>query len=459
MKEPAKIEREALQELSKESLISIILIQCEQLASYKAHIDFLEAKLNTNSSNSSKPPSSDNPFTKATNSVSEKKGKPGGKLGHKGFRQQFMEPNIIKPLHPDVCACGSSSFVKAEPYYTHQYIEFPEIHLDVTHFVLYREECSCCGKINRALIPSEFQSGYGPRLSALIAELAGSHGDSRSIIQNFCTSVLGFSISLGTIQKVLDRVSEAVAPHYKTIGEQVRQQAVNHVDETSWRLKGLLCWLWVLTSSTVAFFMIHGRRNLAAFKELIKDWNGILVSDGYRLYQSWIGLRQTCLSHLIRDAKKLSESKTEEIAKFGEDAVFDLQMLCHMAHSPPTSSEWQHFYVNFMNLIIRNHGKDNDAGKFAARLLREIDSLWVFLENAGVSPTNNHAERMLRFAVCWRKRCYGNVSEKGQRFVERILSLRHTCKLRNKRTFPVLIDAISCYFKGIKPDLVWIVQA
>lgn len=459
MKEPAKIDREALQKLSSDSLIEIILLQYEQLVSCKVRIDFLEARLNTNSSNSSKPPSSDNPFTKSTKTGSESKGKPGAKPGHKGFRQQFLEPDVIKALHPDVCTCGNSNFVNAKPYYTHQYIEFPEVHLDVTHFVLYREECSCCGKMNRAFIPNEFQSGYGPRLSALIAEFAGSNGDSRSIIQNFCASVLGFSISLGTIQKILDRASEALVPHYSAIGEQARQQAVNHADETSWHLKGVLCWLWVLASTTVAFFIIHGRRNKEAFKELVKDWNGILISDGYRVYTDWISLRQTCLAHLIRDAKKLSESKTEEIAKFGNDAVLELQTLCHMAHAPPTTSEWQHFYIHFMNLIIRNHGKKDDAGKFAARLLRELDSLWVFLENAGVSPTNNHAERMLRFAVCWRKRCYGNVCEKGHRWVERILSLRHTCRLRGKRTFPVLVDAISCHFKDIKPDLGWIVQA
>ncbi len=99
-----------------------------------------------------------------------------------------------------------------------------------------------------------------------------------------------------------------------------------------------------------------------------------------------------------------------------------------------------------------------NAGKFAARLLREIDSLWVFLEKAGVSPTNNHAERMLRFAVCWRKRSYGNVSEKGHRWAERILSLRQTCRLRSKRTFPILVEAIDCYFKEQKPNLTWISQ-
>jgi transposase len=270
--------------------------------------------------------------------------------------------------------------------------------------------------------------------------------------------VLGFHLSLGAIQKILDRVSEAIAPHHGEIGTQARQAAVNHVDETSWRLKGALCWLWALANSRVSFFMIHSKRSKGAFKELVKEWEGILISDGYGVYRDWVGLRQTCLAHLIRDARALSESKNRELAKFGGTALKELQRLCHMAHAPPTLGEWRAFYARFIRLTTRHHGKKTEAGKFAARLLREIDSLWVFLEKAGVSPTNNHAERMLRFAVCWRKRSYGTVSDKGNRWVERILSLRQTCRLQSKRTFPVLVEAIDCYFKERKPDLAWISQ-
>ena len=453
------IPREVLLELSRESLVAIIVLQSEQIALNRERIDALESRLNTDSSNSSKPPSSDNPFTKEAKKVSDKKGKPGAKKGHKGHRQEFLEPSDVKPVHPEKCSCGHTEFINAKPYYTHQHIELPEVRMEVTHYVLYREKCACCGKVNCAVVPPEFSTGYGPRFSAVIAELSGGHGDSRSIIQTFCSSVLGVSISLGTIQKILDRASEAILPHYESIGEQARQQAVNHVDETSWRIKGLLCWLWVLASSTVVLFMIHSKRSGNAFKELIKDWKGILVSDGYKVYQNWVGLRQTCLAHLIRDAKKLSESKNEEIAKFGVSALSELRRLCHMAHAPPTVGEWRAFYARYIKLITRNHGKKDDTGRFAARLLREIDSLWVFLEKAGVSPTNNHAERMLRFAVCWRKRSYGNVTEKGHRWVERILSLRQTCRLRSKRTFLVLVDALDCHFRGAKSDIAWIAAA
>jgi len=102
---------------------------------------------------------------------------------------------------------------------------------------------------------------------------------------NFCSSVLGFSISLGTIQKVLDRVSQSLETSYKVISEQVRKEKINHIDETSWHKNGILMWMWVMANKTSAFFMIHSHRFRAAFEELIRDWKGILVTDGYGVYR------------------------------------------------------------------------------------------------------------------------------------------------------------------------------
>jgi len=195
---------------------------------------------------------------------------------------------------------------------------------------------------------------------------------------------------------------------------------------------------------------------MEAFKSLVKDWEGILVSDGYGVYRKWVGLRQTCLSHLIRDARALAERTDPEIARFGKWALSELQRLCHMARETPTHGEWRAFYARLLHLITRHHEREDAAGVFARRLKREIDSLWVFLVQEGVAPTNNHAEQMLRYAVLWRKRSQGTAAEKGDRWVERILSLRQTCRLHSKSTFHVLVDAIGSHFKGQEPDLSWI---
>ena len=91
-------------------------------------------------------------------------------------------------------------------------------------------------------------------------------------------------------------------------------------------------------------------------------------------------------------------------------------------------------------------GRPDDAGKLARHLRREVEHLWLFLQEEGVAPTNNHAERMLLFWVLWRKRSLGSVNDKGDRRVERILSLRQTCRIRGRRAYPVLVDAMNSLF-------------
>jgi len=132
--------------------------------------------------------------------------------------------------------------------------------------------------------------------------------------------------------------------------------------------------------------------------------------------------------------------------------------LCYMAHVAPNLGQRQTFYARLIRLITLNEERLDDAGKLARRLREEIDSLWTFLIGQGVTPTNNHAERMLRFVVLWRKRSQGTSSHKGDRRVERILSLRQTCRLRAKQIYPVLVDAMQSYFKEQSPDLSWIPQ-
>jgi len=367
-----------------------------------------------------------------------------------------MEPTKIEPIKPERCPCGNTDFPQTSPYYVHQQLELPEIKLDVIHYELHKGVCKACGKPNKAILPEQYRSGYKPRLSALIAEMAGNQGNSRSTVQDFCRSVLDFDISKGGIQKVIDRVSEAIKPHYEAIGQVARQAKINCIDETSWYTNGALMWLWTMVNTTVAFFMIHSNRSAKAFQALIEDWNGILISDGYAVYQKWVNLRQTCLAHLIRDARGLSERNEPDIAKFGSWALKELQLLCQMAHAPPTKGEWSAFYARFCRLISLNENRKDDAGRFARRLLREMDCLWVFLIIHGVEPTNNRAERILRYGVLWRIRSQGTASDKGNRWVERILSLRQTCRLQERPTFPVLVEAVDCYFKGTSPDLSWI---
>ena len=160
--------------------------------------------------------------------------------------------------------------------------------------------CLACGTLCKATIPAEHGSGYGPRVTGFVGEMTGIVGASRSAVQDLCASLFGIPLSKGALQKMVDRVSAAILPHYTAIGAVARMALVNYIDETSWLLHGDRYWLWVMTNPVVAYFQVHPNRSKGAFAQLIGDWRGILVSDGYRVYQYWQGFRKSCLAHLIR---------------------------------------------------------------------------------------------------------------------------------------------------------------
>ena len=123
-----------------------------------------------------------------------------------------------------------------------------------------------------------------------------------------------------------------------------------------------------------------------------RDKLSVLVSDGYRVYQSWEGLRQSCLAHLIRTAKGLAESIEVGMARFGGRVHAELQRLCHMGTERPTVGQWRAWYARFRTLVNQHIHREDKAGTFARRLHREGDSLRTFLDVQCVEATNNIAE-------------------------------------------------------------------
>ena len=430
----------------------------KQLEEMGHRIEKLEASAQKNSHNSSKPPSSDSPFTKKKRKQKKSKKAKGGQKGHPGHQQKMLEPKTTECLEPQRCSCGHKDFQGQNmvAFQTHQQIELPPIEMEVTHWVLNKCRCPKCGQTVKAVLPNEARTGYGPRLSAFIAELSGTKAMSRNNVKDLCQSVLGIDISTGAIQKVIDRSSAAIEPAYQRIGQVARSAECNYIDETSWFKNNALQWLWAMVNDRVAFYRIDPHRSKKAFEALIEDWRGILISDSYGLYRSWVNDRQSCLAHLIRKAKGLSQRNKPDLKRFGNIMTASLQRLSHFAKAPPDQNEWTEFYRHLLFTLSLYENDTNDAGKLSRQILREIDSLWTFLDHEKVEPTNNRAERALRFGVLWRKRSLGTQSEKGNRWVERILSLKETCRLRAKPMFQTLQNCIQDYLSDSEPDLSWI---
>ncbi len=429
----------------------------QRVQTHEERIEKLEVRTRKTSHNSSKPPSSDPPFGRQKRKQKKSKRSKGGQKGHKANQQQILEPTKRHWLMPPRCSCGHSGIDqgKMQPFYVHQHIELPNIEMQVSHYILQKYDCPDCGRTLKAKVPADVSTGYGPRFTAFIGELSGIKAMSRNDVKQLCASVLGIPIATGTIQKLVDRTSKALLPVYEHIGLIARGYWCNYIDETSWFKQNDLHWLWAMVNERVALYRIDPHRSKAAFEKLVQDWNGILVSDGYGLYRKWVR-RQTCLAHLIRKADALSERKQPDLRRFGEIVAAWLRQLVSFAKQPPDAKQWSDFYTFFLFTLSLWQQDQSDAGRLARQIVREMDSLWTFLDHRGVDPTNNRAERALRFGVLWRKRSLGTQSEKGNRWVERILSLKETCRLNAKPTFPFLAECIASYFRNAAPNLTWI---
>ena len=160
----------------------------------------------------------------------------------------------------------------------------------MTHLILKRGRCPQCGRKSKAFIPPDQRSGFGPRFSAMIAEMAGNQGDSRSVIQNFCQSVSGENIGRRTIQKVIDRVSAATAPHDEAVGQDAREAPV--ALPRCNLIPAQRCSYLVVGDGQCDGSVLDNlcyRRNGQAFEDVSGDWQSLMDSDGYKAYQKpWV---------------------------------------------------------------------------------------------------------------------------------------------------------------------------
>jgi transposase len=434
----------------------------------QAELHELRAQLNRNSSNSSTPPSA-NPLNAPKPVVKTPTGrKPGGQLGHQGHHRHRLPPervNTIVPYVPTICdqchAPLSAEPGTGDPEPTwHQVAELPELAALITEYQGHARTCSGCGHLNRGVIPPEVRAhAFGPRLAATMSYFAGRHHLGRRGVEEIVETVFEVPTSLGTISAMEAEMSDALAHPYQEAGEAVREAPVKNTDETGWREKGQKRWLWTAATATVAFFVIHLRRSYEGLQALLGETpQGIVGSDRWGAYSKLpLKLRQICWAHLKRDFQKLVDrgGPADAIGRACLEVVDCL------------FADWWAFRngeINRAALQVRvdrmarelqgilEQGcacADSKAATFCVNVLALYPALWLFTAIEGVEPTNNHAERILRLGVLWRKNAFGCHSAAGCRFVERMLTVVQTLRLQNRPVLDYLYRAILAHRAGL----------
>jgi len=438
----------------------------KRLAELEVKIAELETKLQQNSSNSSKPPSSDPPWKKKTPSKESTGRKPGGQPGHSGHYRERLPPERLKAVvsHiPKVCAhCQAPLLQKAGPHDPppswHQVAELPPLVAEVIEHQGHARTCPCCGKITRAEIPADIRADtIGPNLAATLCYLSGRCHNSKRNVQEIAETVFHVPVALGTITKLEEEMSTALkAPHAEALAA-VRAAPVKNVDETGWSKQGKICWLWVAATLTVVVFQIHAKRGKSGLKALLGKIVGIVCSDRWGVYAKLpLPLRQICWAHLKRDFQKLYElsAATKAIGRAGRRAVKEVfavwkDFKAGRLDRAALQARLQPVRIRLHKALRRGStGADQKTKRFCRRLLKVYAALWTFAVVEGVEPTNNHAERMVRPAVLWRKSSFGNHSTAGCRFAERILTTVQTLRLQKRPVIAYLRCALAAQRTG-----------
>jgi transposase len=435
----------------------------------------------TTASNSSLPPSA-NPIGAKPPVVKKPTGRrAGGQIGHLGKTRTLLPEAQVDHViehRPGVCRdCQQSIAADAagDVVGRHQVAELPPVAVEITEHRALACRCEHCGGLSRGTIPADVQASVvGPRLCAAIGLLGASMKGSKRAIAMVLQEVLSCPLALGSVSARERELSDALAGPYQTLVAAAAQSSVKYVDETGWKLRGKSRWLFVSADQEQVIFRIDKARTRLAFAALYGNGGGgggrtskssieprpprgVFCTDRAGIYDMLsIKHRQLCWAHLMRDFVAAVERGGP-----GEGAATRMLAVAHEMFEL-----WHRFKKKQITrtalragiepLRQRMHdalvdgaacGQRKTVGLCRALLKREA-ALWRFARTPGLEPTNNLAERMLRPAVIWRKKSFGSASQAGCRYVERMLSVTETLRLRGQAPLAYLAGAVAAYRKG-----------
>ena len=435
------------------AILAVLDAHQRRIAELERRVRDLEARLKLNSTNSSKPPSSDPRGLKRKPPAPPSTRRRGGQPGHRKTLRPLVRPDRLRSSQdckPSACrACGQSLHGADSNPLVHQVAELPRIEPIVDQYRLHRLRCPRCGKTTCGTLPEGVPTGnFGPYLQAVLATLGGAYRLSKRQIQQLTGDLFGLSISTGMISKLEQQSADALEAPSNELAAAVHQAPVVNVDETSWRQERRKAWLWATVTAMTTVFTIARHRTAEVAKAVLGTQDGsIAVTDRFSAYD-WIAgpSRQTCWSHLRRDFQAMID-RGGAAEVIGRRLLLLSDRLFRWWHRLQDGKvDRKQFRAAMSRLRREVRSALGDGTRCAckttvgtcAEILRVEETLWTFARVEGVPPTNNAAERAVRHAVIWRRISGGTDSVRGSRFVERMLTLVATCRQQRRNVLDYL---------------------
>jgi transposase len=454
------------------SILDLIPILLQEIADLKREVAFLrkenielKSRLNSDSRNSSRPPSSDGYRKKPTPALPKtKKSKQGGQKGHKGDTlQQSKNPDKLVEIRPDQCSCGHH-FTHAQCRLSskRQVFELPQPKLEVTEYQIHTAQCPKCGLEHQGEAPKHVTAPvqYGNRAKSFAVLLNSNYKVPFKKIQLMFKDLFGYPINESTIYSASKLCYAQLEETEGVIRSKVSGANVVHADESGLRVLGKLHWLHTATTLNHTYLFVHEKRGQLALnsnKSILDKIGGWLVHDCWSSYFKFTGLKHAiCGAHILRELQGLIDTGQSKWAKEFHAFLLDL-------YKKPISKDGDQMeIVKSRYLEICNYGEKQEPPPYkepgkrgrkkrtkgrnlVERLIREIDAVLAFAFNEEVPFTNNLAERDIRPVKVKMKvsNCFRTL--RGAEIYARIESFISTARKNNCNIFEELTMTMDGY--------------
>lgn len=403
----------------KDELIRFLFAEMKKLI---ARVAELEARLDKDSHNSSKPPSSDG-LAKKTVSLREPSGKkPGGQKGHQGkaLKRAGSPDRMIDGQLPAHChVCGNAlAQTGARIVERRQVFDLPALHHEVTEYRTREARCSC-GQLHAS---DGFPAGvseaaqYGPNVKALAVHLTQGQLLPYARASELIADLFGLEISPGTLVTWVDQAGERLQPAVDAIAADLRRAPVVGADESGLRVSGKLHWLHTVVTPTHTWYGVHAKRGMDAIAAhaILTRYQGTAVHDCWKPYWQLDCIHALCNAHLLRELVFIGESTSQTWPQRMTDVLLTAHgafQAARTANTPLTARSREAIVTQYRAVLdegqainpaaVRREGqrgrvKQSPAFNLLDRLRRHEEEVLRFVRDLTVPFTNNLAERAIR---------------------------------------------------------------
>lgn len=434
-----------------------------EVAELRVEVAALRRQVGRDSSNSSQPPSKDDPGATAKAKADKRSGEQpgggkqpkrgqGGQKGHRGTGlQRVAVPDRTQTLEPPQCGgCGSDlAGAPGRIASSVQMFDLPTFSLMVTEYLMMRRVCAC-GHATTADMPAGIRGGptcYGPNVTAAATLLASTDVIGIERAADLMSALLGVTVSTGFVSSCLVRLDAALtaAEFEDALKDALRAADVLGTDETpapltdqATRAPGChnphvytvrtMC-AYTGGGPDLVWYGAAGDRTKASISAfgILDLYRGVLVRDDYGGYLSYDGDLagvQQCLAHALRYLDDVyaidptAQGWARQVAEALREAIGAVNTARHQGRTslhPRLLARLRRSYdtgvaVGISTNTSRRWHKGNHPGlQLAKRLHRKADQLWIFATRFDVPATNNGSENAIRgyklaakVSGCWR---------------------------------------------------------